>query len=190
VGVTWGSGSRDACSRIGKLREARVDRGLRVLFAFDSNQNAVTLVGGDKAGNWNRWHPPMVRLATRLLLDHERSIGNEPRCLSQREARRTSRQISPMTKSRVEIYKRASERAPWRLGGRSWKSHPRIRARAAMLSSDPAGASRAEASIASVDAGRSGTRTRHGQRRVLGSRTHATRRAGGRISSRARLWVV
>jgi hypothetical protein len=81
-------------SRVNKLKEARVDRSVRVLFAFDSNRNAVMLVGGDKAGKWNRWYPPMVRLAARLLLDHERSIGKEPRCLSQREARRTSRQNS------------------------------------------------------------------------------------------------
>ena len=81
-------------SRVNKLKEARVDRGVRVLFAFDSNRNAVMLVGGDKAGKWNRWYPPMVRLAERLLLDHERSIGKEPRCLSQREARRTSRPMS------------------------------------------------------------------------------------------------
>ena len=81
-------------SRMGKLKEARVDRGVRVLFAFDSNRNAVMLVGGDKAGKWNRWYPPMVRLAERLLLDHERSIGKEPRCLSQREARGTSRPMS------------------------------------------------------------------------------------------------
>jgi hypothetical protein len=80
--------------RVRKLKEARVDRGTRVLFAFDSNRNAVMLIGGDKAGKWNRWYPPMVRLAERLLLDHERSIGKEPRCLSQREARTTSRPIS------------------------------------------------------------------------------------------------
>lgn len=81
-------------SPVRKLKEARVERGVRVLFAFDSNRNAVMLVGGDKAGRWNRWYPPKVRLAERLLLDHERRIGKEPRCLSQREARSTSRPIS------------------------------------------------------------------------------------------------
>lgn len=77
-----------------KLKEARVDRGIRVLFAFDSNRNPVMLVGGDKTGKWNRWYPPMVRLAERLYLQHERSIGKEARCLTQREARRTGSQIS------------------------------------------------------------------------------------------------
>jgi hypothetical protein len=81
-------------SRLHKLKEARVDRGMRVLFAFDSNQNAVMLVGGDKSGKWNRWYPQKVALAERLYADHERSIGKEPRCLSQREAGRTSSQRS------------------------------------------------------------------------------------------------
>jgi hypothetical protein len=75
-------------SRVHKLKEARVDRGMRVLFAFDSNQNAVMLVGGDKTGKWNRWYPQKIALAERLYADHERSIGKEPRCLSQREASR------------------------------------------------------------------------------------------------------
>ena len=81
-------------SRVNKLKEARVDRGVRVLFAFDSNRNPVMLVGGDKAGKWNRWYPPMIRAAERLLLDHERSIGKEAMCLSQRGTGRTSSPIS------------------------------------------------------------------------------------------------
>jgi hypothetical protein len=87
VDVIHGSGVR-------KLKEARVDRGVRVLFAFDSNRHPVMLVGGDKTGKWNRWYRPTVRRAERLLLDHERSIGKEARCLSQRDAGRTSSQIS------------------------------------------------------------------------------------------------
>ena len=71
-----------------------MDRGTRVLFAFDSNRNPVMLVGGDKTGRWNRWYPQKVRLAERLYFDHERSIGKEVRCLSQREAGRTSSQMS------------------------------------------------------------------------------------------------
>jgi hypothetical protein len=79
-------------SRLHKLKEGRVDRGGRVLFAFDSNRNAVMLVGGDKAGKWNRWYPQKIAHAERLYLDHERSIGKEPRCLSQRAAGRTASQ--------------------------------------------------------------------------------------------------
>jgi hypothetical protein len=81
-------------SRLHKLKEARVDRGMRVLFAFDSNQNAVMLVGGDKTGKWNRWYRPKIELAERLYADHERSIGKETRCLSPRAAGRTSAQRS------------------------------------------------------------------------------------------------
>lgn len=81
-------------SRLRKLKEARVDRGIRVLFAFDSNQNVVILVGGDKTGKWNRWYPQKIQLAERLYADHERSIGKEPRCLTQREAARVSPQRS------------------------------------------------------------------------------------------------
>jgi hypothetical protein len=81
-------------SRVRKLKEARVNRGIRVLFAFDSNRNAVMLLGGDKTGKWDRWYPQKIRLADRLYADHERSIGKEPRCLSQRAAGRTSDQRS------------------------------------------------------------------------------------------------
>ncbi len=81
-------------SQLRKLKEARIDRGVRVLFAFDSNQNAVMLLGGDKTGKWNRWYPRNIDRAERLYREHERSIGKEPRCLSQREAGRTSSQRS------------------------------------------------------------------------------------------------
>lgn len=65
-------------SRMHKLKELRIDRSARVLFAFDSNRNPVMLVGGDKTGKWNRWYPPMIRQAQRLYADHERSLGKEP----------------------------------------------------------------------------------------------------------------
>jgi hypothetical protein len=81
-------------SRVHKLKEARVDHGIRVLFAFDSNRDPVMLVGGDKTGKWNRWYPQMIRLAERLYLEHERSIGKEGQCLNQRAVHRTGSQIS------------------------------------------------------------------------------------------------
>jgi hypothetical protein len=81
-------------SQVRKLKEARIDRGTRLLFAFGSNRDAVMLVGGDKSGKWNRWYPPMIRLAERLYLDHERSIGKEARCPGRRDAGRTSSQMS------------------------------------------------------------------------------------------------
>ena len=75
-------------SRMRKLKEARIDRGKRVLFAFDPDQNVVMLVGGDKTGKWNRWYPRNIELAERLYADHERRLGKEPPC-SRREAGRT-----------------------------------------------------------------------------------------------------
>jgi hypothetical protein len=76
-------------SRMHKLKELRVDRGTRVLFAFDSNRNPVMLVGGDKAGKWSRWYPPMVRRAERQYLDHERSLGKEVRWLERNAPERS-----------------------------------------------------------------------------------------------------
>jgi hypothetical protein len=77
-------------SRLHKLKEARIDRGTRVMFAFDSNRNAVLLLGGDKTGKWNRWYPSTIREAERLYLDHERSIGKEAGWLNRRTAARTT----------------------------------------------------------------------------------------------------
>lgn len=81
-------------SNLHKLKEVRVDRGTRLLFAFDSNRDAVMLVGGDKTGKWNHWYPPKIERAERLYADHERSIGKEPRCLSRGTARRTPTEMS------------------------------------------------------------------------------------------------
>jgi hypothetical protein len=78
-------------TNVHRLKEVRVDRGIRVLFAFDSNRDAVMLVGGDKTGKWNGWYRPNIERAEHLYADHERSIGKEPRCLSQRAAGRKSR---------------------------------------------------------------------------------------------------
>ena len=67
-------------SKLHKLKEARVSHSVRLLFAFDSRGNAVMLLGGDKAGKWNRWYPRKIERAERLYADHERRIGGrEPR---------------------------------------------------------------------------------------------------------------
>jgi len=81
-------------SHIHKLKEVRVDREIRILYAFDSNREPVMLVGGDKQGNWKGWYRPNIARAERLYLEHERRIGKEPRCQSQREAGRKSSQRS------------------------------------------------------------------------------------------------
>ena len=70
-------------SRVHKLKEARVGRGTRLLFAFDSNRDLVMLLGGDKTGTWNRWYPRQVDRAERLYLEHERNNGKDPPWQSQ-----------------------------------------------------------------------------------------------------------
>ncbi len=69
-------------SRIHNLKELRVSRGVRVLFAFDPNRSAVMLVGGDKTGAWKRWYRQAVPVAERRYADHLRSIGKGNACLS------------------------------------------------------------------------------------------------------------
>ncbi|MDQ6729053.1 MAG: type II toxin-antitoxin system RelE/ParE family toxin [Actinomycetota bacterium] len=64
-------------SKLHKLKEARISRSVRLLFAFDSRGNAVMLLGGDKAGKWNRWYPKQIERAERLYADHERNIGGK-----------------------------------------------------------------------------------------------------------------
>jgi hypothetical protein len=65
-------------TRLHKLKEARVDIGVRLLFAFDSNRDLVMLLGGDKTGKWNRWYPEKIAQAERLYHEHERRNGKEP----------------------------------------------------------------------------------------------------------------
>ena len=47
-------------SRIHHLKELRPGSAarseIRVLFAFDPTRSALLLLGGDKAGNWQRWY--------------------------------------------------------------------------------------------------------------------------------------
>ena len=83
-------------SRLAKLKEVRVDRGIRMLFAFDSNRDLAMLVGGDKTGKWNRWYKPNIERALKLYAEHERRIGKEPpSCLSHRTGARTPPRRDP-----------------------------------------------------------------------------------------------
>lgn len=45
-------------------------RSFRILFAFDPERAAVLLVGGNKAGQWNRWYKQAIKLADRLFDEH------------------------------------------------------------------------------------------------------------------------
>lgn len=47
---------------------------LRVLFAFDLERQAIMLVAGDKAGNWQRWYKKNIPIADELFDDHIRRL--------------------------------------------------------------------------------------------------------------------
>lgn len=47
---------------------------LRVLFAFDPNRQAILLVAGDKAGDWNNWYKKNVPVADDLFDAHIREL--------------------------------------------------------------------------------------------------------------------
>src|ERR1017187_10949314 len=61
-------------SRIHHLKELRPgSRGrseIRIIFAFDPTRSALFLLGGDKAGNWERWYRDNVPVAERRYLDY------------------------------------------------------------------------------------------------------------------------
>ena len=61
-------------SRIHHLKELRPGSGgqseIRVLFAFDPTRSALLLLGGDKAGNWQRWYRQNIPIAEQLYLEY------------------------------------------------------------------------------------------------------------------------
>jgi hypothetical protein len=61
-------------AKIHHLKELRPgSRGrseIRIIFAFDPSRSALQLLGGDKAGNWQRWYRDNIPLAERLYFDY------------------------------------------------------------------------------------------------------------------------
>jgi hypothetical protein len=61
-------------ARIHHLKELRPgSKGrseIRIIFAFDPARSALLLLGGDKAGNWQRWYRDNIPLAEQLYLDY------------------------------------------------------------------------------------------------------------------------
>ncbi len=43
---------------------------VRILFAFDKKRQAILLVAGDKAGEWNRWYKQAIPLADDRFDEH------------------------------------------------------------------------------------------------------------------------
>lgn len=48
-----------------------------MLFAFDPERQAIMLVAGDKAGNWDRWYRKNIPVADDLLDRHIGSLEGE-----------------------------------------------------------------------------------------------------------------
>lgn len=61
-------------AKIHHLKELRPgSRGrseIRIIFAFDPSRSALLLLGGDKAGNWQRWYRDNIPLAEQPYLDY------------------------------------------------------------------------------------------------------------------------
>lgn len=68
-----------AGSRHPNMKELRTaqEGSLRVLFAFDPRRHAILLLGGDKAGRWNRWYDWAVPLADLRYDTHLNELRNE-----------------------------------------------------------------------------------------------------------------
>jgi hypothetical protein len=63
-------------SRHANMKELRVGD-LRILFAFDPKQQALLLLGGNKAGQWERWYDDNVPKADALFDAHLAKIQKE-----------------------------------------------------------------------------------------------------------------
>jgi DNA-binding transcriptional regulator YiaG len=50
---------------------------LRVLFAFDTERQAIPLVAGDKAGNWKKWYTANVAVPDDRLTEHLDRLDKE-----------------------------------------------------------------------------------------------------------------
>ena len=50
---------------------------VRLLFIFDTERQAVFLVGGDKSGNWQNWYRRAIPIAEVAYADHLKRIQKE-----------------------------------------------------------------------------------------------------------------
>lgn len=61
-------------SELHHLKELRPGSGgrseIRIIFAFDPTRSALLLLGGDKAGNWERWYRENIPAAEDLYREY------------------------------------------------------------------------------------------------------------------------
>jgi hypothetical protein len=48
---------------------------IRILFAFDSERQAILLVGGDKSDDWAGWYEANIPIANERFADHQNKIA-------------------------------------------------------------------------------------------------------------------
>lgn len=84
---------------ISKLRELRIPfkrKQFRVIYVFDSERNAILLVGGDKVPvGSRRWYSLNIERAKELLAIHERELEERRRVEAQRGAARNAQKFGP-----------------------------------------------------------------------------------------------
>ena len=70
---------RITSSSFHNMKELRCssDGALRVLFAFDPRREAILLLGGDKAGNWDAWYREAVPEGDRLYAEYLEELRGE-----------------------------------------------------------------------------------------------------------------
>jgi hypothetical protein len=50
---------------------------IRMLFAFDPRREAIVLVAGDKAGNWDGWYREAIPVADRRFTEHLAALNEK-----------------------------------------------------------------------------------------------------------------
>ena len=72
---------RVTASRYHNMKELRPPSSgtteIRMIFAFDPRREAIFLVAGDKAGNWDRWYDQAIPLADQRYTDHLNTLQQE-----------------------------------------------------------------------------------------------------------------
>ena len=70
--------SRSQHSNMKELRPGSSGRSeLRILFALAPERQAILLIAGDKAGNWQRWYKKNIPLADNLFDEHLRRLEGD-----------------------------------------------------------------------------------------------------------------
>lgn len=60
-----------------ELRPRKAAKNIRILFIFDPVQQAILLVAGDKAGNWEKWYKQNIPLAEGIYQKHLEELASK-----------------------------------------------------------------------------------------------------------------